>query len=138
MFDGRTLRALVAVLLAACAYAAPATVALSADARDSSAHVVVLAGPDEIDPAPGDPSTAAPLPRSRSCGAMTSSYGAIYASHVSVRRISCRRAKRVLGRTPVGQHAPPGWRCRTVGQVYEGSTQRCTRRKQAMQFDAGV
>jgi hypothetical protein len=69
---------------------------------------------------------------------LTSRYGGIYASEISVRRITCRAAKRVLGRKGIYQAAPAGWRCRTVGDVYEGSTQRCTKSRSAMQFNAGV
>ena len=87
---------------------------------------------------PSAPSTAPPLPGGRSCGKMSSRYGGIYASAISVRRITCRVAKRVLGRKGIYQAAPRGWRCKTVGDVYEGSTQRCTKSRSAMQFNAGV
>jgi len=82
--------------------------------------------------------TTAALSASRSCGKISTHFGQISAYDISVRRISCRHAKRILGRTPDGQQAPTGWRCKTVGRVYEGSILRCTRRTSAMQFTAGV
>lgn len=104
-----------------------------------AAHDATASGPARsTSQDPGQTPTAPPLPGGRSCGRMSTSFGAIYASRVSVRRISCRAAKRALQRTRVGQDRPPGWRCRTVGEVYEGYTQRCTRGRRAMQFDAGV
>ena len=82
--------------------------------------------------------TTRALPGGRSCGKISTHFGQIIAYDISVRRISCRDAKRILGRTPVGRDAPRGWRCKSVGHVYEGKILRCTRRMSAMQFTAGV
>jgi len=82
--------------------------------------------------------TAPALPGGRSCGKMSTHFGQIIAYDISVRRLSCRDAKRILGHTPDGHQAPTGWRCKTVGRVYEGSILRCTRRTRAMQLTAGV
>jgi len=90
-------------------------------------------------PDPSAPSTAPRLPNGRRCGrSANTTFGAIYASDVEVRRISCSAAKRVLTRVKIGQFRPTGWRCKTVGEIYEGTTLRCYRKRMAMQFNAGV
>ena len=89
--------ALLGVTAAACVWSSPATADPSDGGHYGNERLAVgLMGAPELSPGPGDPSTAPPLPGGRSCGAMTSSFGAIYASNIWVRRISCRRAKRVL------------------------------------------
>lgn len=125
--------------------AAVSAVALAAGAASADALQVphgsggirmssVLSGPG-----PSDPSTAPRLPGGRACGKRFGvPFGALYASEISVRRISCSAAKRTLSRTVVGTFSPPGWKCRTVGEVYEGSTRRCTRHRSAIQFNAGI
>jgi hypothetical protein len=67
-------------------------------------------------------------------------YGAIFAYEIYVRGISCRGAQRALAGVSIDetQSGPTGWRCRTVGRVYEGSIKRCAKGRRYMQFHAGV
>ena len=51
---------------------------------------------------------------------------------------SARSRQASLKRTKIGRFRPPGWRCKTVGSIYEGTTLRCFRARMAMQFNAGV
>ena len=102
--------------------------------RAAAPPIAAAASPD-----PSDPSTAPRLPDGRRCGrSANTTFGAIFASDIEVRRITCAAAKRVLKRVKIGQHRPPGWRCWSVGDIYEGTTLRCFRGRMAMQFNAGV
>lgn len=89
-------------------------------------------------PHPSHPTTAPRLRGSRSCRRMLADFGALGASQIHVRRITCGQAKRILQRTRAGQFTPTGWRCRTVGVLWEGYTLRCIKRRSAMQFNVGV
>lgn len=108
----------------------------------ATASVAIAAGSAEgaVGLGPNQQPTASALSGATQCPrSYSGEYGAIYWSDLSVRRISCRAARRLLNAVPVSANARPrGYRCRAVGTVYEGATYRCTKGRRTMQFNAGV
>ena len=133
MFDTRNLplpRAAPAALLVAVILCLPAT-GSSASPPDRPPTSRAAQVRTDFPPAPR-------LPGSRSCGRMSTTFGAIWAGDIHVLRISCKHARKLLQRVKLGEFAPKRWRCREVGRVYEGTVLRCKRKRSAMQFNAGV
>lgn len=100
-------------------------------------------GADEI-PACGtspEPICAPTAPKpagARKCSG-SSKFGGIFAYDIWVRRVTCASVKRSLrGKSLYSKRVLPGWRCKSVGVVYEGGTYRCTKGARRVQFSTGV